>query len=196
MINHECCVCYSTTEDIEPALKNSFITIPCGGDHVMCFSCFMRNASAKCPMCRFNYKTMRHADAEPDHLPVIPNDFELIDYPFEPNEDIAFIDNWWTQLRHKIHEMLPVIQREVFQTMRNRTNTNGALSIDFDWVSDAIEENSYREGNIIDLENDYEMCCRMYLTKMLVAFNETEGENYSEFVAAVNDFIQHEYDTM
>lgn len=194
MINHECCVCYSTTEDIEPSLKNSFITIPCGGGHIVCFSCFMRNASAKCPMCRFNYKTMKPADAEPDNLPIMPIE-ELIDYPFEPNEDIAFVDNWWLQLNHRIPEMLPVIQREVFQTMRNLPNMNGGLTIDFEWVSDAIEQNRYRENNIIDMEDDYDMCCRMYLTRMLVAFNEIEGENYADLITAVNDFIQHEYDT-
>ena len=190
MINNECCVCYSTADDIEPELKNSFIIIPCGGNHIMCFSCFMRNASTKCPICRFNYKTMKPADAEPDRLPV------PIDYPFEPNEDITFIDNWWMRLKHRIPEMLPAIQREVFQKGLNLPNIYGGLMIDFEWTYDAIEVNRTHADHIIDIEDEYDMCCRMYLTRMLVAFNETEGENYTDLVVAVNDFIQHEYDTM
>lgn len=196
MINQECCVCYSTTEDIEPALKNSFIVIPCGGNHTMCFSCFMRNASAKCPMCRFNYKTMRSADDEPDRLPIIPLE-ELIEYPFEPNEDLEFIDNWWIRLKHRIPEMVPVIQREVFQKNLNMPNTmNGEMTIDYEWVLDVIVQNTCYADHIIDISDEYDMCVRMYLTKMLVAFNEQEGDDYSDFVASVNDFIQHEYDCM
>ena len=192
MINQECCVCYSTSEDIELELKNSFIVIPCGGNHTMCFSCFMRNASAKCPMCRFNYKTMRSADAEPDRLPVIPIE-ELIEYPFEPNEDLAFIDNWWFRLKHRIPDMLPVIQREVFEKQLNLTNE---ITIDFMWMSDTIAQNAYYADHIIDISDEYDMCCRMYLTKMLVAFAEIEGEDYTDFVSSVNDFIQHEYDNI
>lgn len=55
--DQECCVCYSTTSDIAQKYKKSFMIIPCGGEHVVCFQCFMRNTSQKCPMCRFNYKT-------------------------------------------------------------------------------------------------------------------------------------------
>ena len=157
----------------------------------MCFSCFMRNASAKCPMCRFNYKTMRSADAEPDRLPVVPVQ-ELIEYPFEPNEDLAFIDNWWFRLKHRIPDMLSVIQSEVFQKGLNLRNAD----IDFEWTSDAISQNVYYADNLIDLDDNYDMCCRMYLTKMLVAFNEQEGVDYTDFVASVNDFIQHEYDNI
>lgn len=197
MNNHECCVCYSNTEDIEPEFKNSFITIPCGGQHIMCFSCFMRNASTRCPMCRFNYKTMKPADDEPDHLPVIPNE-ELIDYQFEPNEDLAFafIDNWWNSLKHRIPEMMPILQREVFEKGVNLMNDRG-LTIDFELVSDAVDQNKQLTNMIIDLDDDYEMCCRMYLTKMLVAFDiMDDGVGVQEFVLAVNDFIQHEYDNM
>jgi len=192
----ECCVCYSTLLDIEPELKNSFVTIPCGGHHMVCFSCFMRNDSAKCPMCRFNYKTMQPADSEPDRLPAMQIE-ELIEYQFEPNQDIVVINNWWAQLKHRIPEMLLVIQREVFEKGLNlRNEHHDSLTINFDWVSHAIHENTSLQNNIIDLPYDYQMCCRMYLTKMLVAFIETEGDNYSEFVECVNDFIQHEYDNM
>jgi len=51
----ECCVCYSTTEDINAKYAASFITIPCGGKHVVCFPCFMKNTNQKCPMCRYDY---------------------------------------------------------------------------------------------------------------------------------------------
>ena len=190
MINHECCVCYSSTEDIEPAFKNSFITIPCGGNHVMCFSCFMRNASTKCPMCRFNYKTMRHDRDEPAF-----HSASEVNETFEPNEDLAFIDNWWRRLNYMIPNMLPVIQNEVFRKWLHITNTRGN-TIDFEWTSDAIAYNTGLADNIIDLEDNYDMCCRMYLTRILVAYNEQQGDDYTEFVSAVNDFIQHEYDNM
>lgn len=194
MINQECCVCYSTTGDIEPELRNSFMVIPCGGNHTMCFSCFMRNANTKCPMCRFNYKTMRPDGAEPDYLPVA---FPVEDYQqFEPNQDIAFIDNWWIQLKHLIPEMLPVIQREVFEKQLNITNAHDEITIDFLWMSDTIAQNQYYADNIIDISDEYDMCCRMYLTKMIVAFAEIEGEDCTDFVSSVNDFIQHEYDNM
>jgi hypothetical protein len=134
---------------------------------------------------------MRPADAEPDRLPVIPIE-EFIDYQFEPNEDLAFIDNWWFRLKHRIPDMLPVIQREVFQKGLNLRN----VEIDFEWTSDAISQNVYYADNLIDLDDNYDMCCRMYLTKMLVAFAEIEGEDYTDFVSSVNDFIQHEYDTI
>jgi hypothetical protein len=193
MINSECCVCYATTIDIEPELKDSFVVIPCGGKHVVCFSCFMRNASAKCPMCRFNYKIMRPEDAEPDYLPQIDYDIE---YPDEQSQNIALIDECWEQLNHLIPAMLPVIQREVFQTMVNIPNGNGGLTIDFEWLRDAIEQNTYRADATIELDDGYDICCRMYLTRMLDAFNKVEQNNYEEFVSSVNDFIQHEYDTM
>jgi len=190
----ECCVCYSTTIDIEPELKNSFITIPCGGQHVMCFSCFMRNASAKCPMCRFNYKTMKPADAEPDSLPVMYEQ-TIIHYPIEQNETLAFIDGCWMNLRHLISEMMPPIQSEVFEKGRNITNVDGGMTINFEWVRNAIDRNKRLADKLIDINDDYEMCCRMYLTKMLVAYHEIdEEEDDTNFVSAVNDFIQHEYD--
>jgi hypothetical protein len=139
---------------------------------------------------------MRPADAEqPHNLPVIHSDFEMIDYPFEPNEDLAFIDNWWIQLSHRIQDMLPVIQNEVFRKWLHITNTRGN-TIDFEWTSDAIRHNETLADQIIDLEDHYDMCCRMYLTRILVAYNEHQGDDYTEFVSAVNDFIQHEYDNM
>jgi hypothetical protein len=134
---------------------------------------------------------MRPADAEPDHLPIISVE-ELIEYPFEPNEDIAFIDEWWIQLKSVIPDMLPIIQREVFQKQLNLTN----IEIDFEWTSGAIAQNAHYADHIIDLDDEYDMCCRMYLTKMLVAYNDVESDNYTDFVASVNDFIQHECDNM
>ena len=193
MINQECCVCYSTTEDIEPAMKNSFVVIPCGGQHVMCFSCFMMNANAKCPMCRFNYKTMSEAAAaEPNYRPQP----QAIDYPIEQNEDIAFIDNCWIHLRSRIPDMLVTIRREVFDKgLQSSLNSQRGLNVNFVWVETAIRRNNIEPDHIIDLINDYEMCCRMYLTKMLVAFNEhSGGDDYTNLVVSVNDFIQHEID--
>lgn len=192
MINQECCVCYSTTEDIEPAMKNSFVVIPCGGQHVMCFSCFMMNANAKCPMCRFNYKTMNAAAAEPNYLPVRP---QPQDYRNESNEDIAFIDNLWIRLRHRVPDLIVATHREVFDKQLNIQEMSMSM-INFTWTVDAISENAYKADNIIDLDTEYDMCCRMYLTKMLAAFNEIEGEDYTNLVTSVNDFIQHEYDNM
>jgi hypothetical protein len=137
---------------------------------------------------------MRPDGAEPDYLPVA---FHVEDYQqFEPNQDIAFIDNWWIQLKHLSPEMLPVIQREVFEKQLNITNAHDEITIDFLWMSDTIAQNQYYADNIIDISDEYDMCCRMYLTKMIVAFAEIEGEDYIDFVSSVNDFIQHEYDNM
>ena len=196
----ECCVCYSTTEDIEPVMKNSFIVIPCSGQHVMCFSCFMLNANAKCPMCRFNYKTMSDAAAEPNYLPV-RQQYHIEQNQAEQNQaeqneaeqngDIAFIDGWWIRLRHRIPELIVAIRSEVYDKLLN----NQELSvINFTWTEDAILENAYKADHLIDLDDHYDMCCRMYLTKMLSAFNEIDGEDHNEFVESVNDFIQHEHD--
>jgi hypothetical protein len=51
----ECCVCYSTTEDINAKYAASFVTIPCGGKHIVCFPCFIQTQNGKCPMCRYDY---------------------------------------------------------------------------------------------------------------------------------------------
>ena len=172
----------------------------------MCFSCFMRNANTKCPMCRFNYKSMRPDGAEPDRLtmrldgaepdrsPIIP----VENYQqFEPNQDIEFIDNWWVRLKHLIPAMLPVIRREVFEKRLNLTNiVDQHLTIDFVWTSDVITQNESLANKIIDLDSNYNMCARMYLTKMLVSFAEIEEDDYIDFVSSVNDFIQHEYDNL
>jgi len=132
-------------------------------------------------MCRFNYRTMK------------PEDEEFV----APIETLDIIDENWTMLYNMIPEMLPVIQREVFDKGLNLLNTSGRRwSVDFDWVSDAIMENRNYVANIIDLRDDYAICTRLYITQMLSAFHEVEGENYSEFVQSVNDFIQHEYDNM
>ena len=154
----------------------------------MCFSCFMMNANAKCPMCRFNYKTMSDAAAaEPNYRPQ-----PQLDYPIEQNEDIAFIDNCWIQLKSSIPDVLVAVRREVFD---KGLNSHSRLNVNFGWVETAIRRNNIEPDHIIDLISDYEMCCRMYLTKMLVAFNEhDDGDDYGNFVASVNDFIQHEID--
>lgn len=140
-------------------------------------------------MCRFNYRTMKHACAEPDRLSVVAE----IDNEYE---DIGFIDNWWIRLKYRITEMLPVIRREVFEKSLNLRRINAGFTIDYDWIYETIEANQTLEDEILDIQDEYDMCTRMYLTKMLVAFNEIDGENYSDFVEAVNDFIQHEYDNV
>lgn len=184
MSGQECCVCYSTTDDIEPALKNSFITIPCGGNHIVCFSCFMRNVSTKCPMCRFNYKTMK----SDDELPSTPR-YEL-DWPdFEPNEDIVFINNWWVRLKDQIPQAIEAMERQVFDKHLNLITVNRYHMID------AIHNSQTNPDNLLDMESDYAMCARMYLTKMLVAFDQVENDDYSNFVLAVNDYAQYERDT-
>lgn len=159
---------------------------------MVCFSCFMRNVSTKCPMCRFNYKTMKSADAEPDYLPYVAS--EIAQQYFQPNEDIAFIDQWWVRLKNLIPDMLPVIEREVFRKWLYIGNIYGE-SINFERFCEAVSQNEACQDNIIDLDDDYAMCSRMYLTRMLVAYNEQHGDVYTDFIAAVNDFIQHEYDT-
>lgn len=51
----ECCVCFATTEDINAKYAASFITIPCGVKHIVCFPCFIQTQNGKCPMCRYDY---------------------------------------------------------------------------------------------------------------------------------------------
>ena len=186
---NECCVCYSTTEDIDPALKNSFIVIPCGGKHEICFSCFMRNTNTKCPMCRFNYKTMKN-----EQMTINVETFEPNDETFEPNEDLAFIDNWWIRLKENIPDLLPVIKREVFDKGLNVEPSN-RLNINFEWIENAIIDNQEEPDIIGDMVGFYEVCCRMYLTKMLVMFKDIENDDYTDFALSVNDFIQHEADS-
>ena len=62
----ECCVCYSTTEDINAKYAASFVTIPCGGKHVVCFPCLIKNENHKCPMCRYDYVAGVWLDDEED----------------------------------------------------------------------------------------------------------------------------------
>lgn len=181
---HECCVCYSTSDDIDPALKNSFITIPCEGNHVVCFSCFMQNANTKCPMCRFNYKTM-----EPDN-PI--EEHPTIEYPIEVDYDIAFINEKWIQLKHCIDEMIILIRIEVF----GKGNNCCPNMIPLVFVISSIHRNKCEPDDIHEIDNDYSICCRMYLAKMLVAYNDMYDSDYTNFIASVNDYIQHEYDAM
>ena len=138
-------------------------------------------------MCRFNYKTMK-SDEELSQ-PFTPR-YEL-DWPdFEPNEDIVYINDWWVRLKDQIPQAIETMETQVYDKWLN------IISVSRHVMIESIHNNQTKPDNLLDMESDYDMCARMYLTKMLVAFDLVENDDYSNFVLAVNDYAQYEHDSL
>ena len=202
----ECCICLETPETVESQYADSFIKIPCGGKHVVCFDCFLRNENKKCPMCRHDYALKIESRV---NTPRIDIDFNSHDYVVnELNIDIETIDNWYRDKLWLAYYMIDDIENRIFLQRLN-------IDFDFETLKRAIIRIIEMEAfSIVDLEPNYDICARMYLTHMLVAYSTTglttisssneivfgeepiTAQSFNQFVLSVNDFIQHEIDNV
>jgi hypothetical protein len=110
-----------------------------------------------------------------------------LDWPdFEPNEDIVYINDWWVRLKDQIPQAIEAMERQHLNL----------ITVNIHTMIGSIHNNQTKPDNLLDMESDYDMCARMYLTKMLVAFDQVENDDYANFVLAVNDYAQYERDSV
>jgi hypothetical protein len=201
LLKMECIVCYETQETIDEHLKHSFIVLPCEGTrknndkHTLCFTCFMRNETATCPMCRFNYKNIDR--------PITPRiDIDIdssVDYQ-STNENINSIDRNWINYKQHFTQYMILVKALIFD--KNRNNYNYIFN--YENFKESVISIYHCPDNVIDITDDDDVCKRMYLTNILdVAYKIDTRHNgftiqslVSLLIKAVNDYIYHEISIM
>lgn len=184
-----CVVCYATPEDIDPLYKHSFINLPCKGTehtdikHVLCFTCFMLNESTKCPVCRFNYKTMT------------PNEERIHEDEDEEPEDINVneLDIMWRQYRHIIPFMIN------FMNEHKLIDNNSLVIADLvkkEYIISTINDTALLPEHFNDIVDIYCARRRIYLTGMLISYTECIEDPFEEdfinFKESLQDYITNE----
>jgi hypothetical protein len=206
----ECCICYETPETITAMYAESFIKIPCDGKHVVCFTCFMRNESKTCPMCRHNY-------AE-EHTPRINLDYyddedqQYVDEIAEQqerdrnihrslafwfaghHEKLAVSRAIWTEHKERNKEQIIQWFQDMYGAGEDRHFPD--YSDYKKEVGDmcSIIRRTFEEMNGVDdifrqLESAYGMARAIYVAELST---HVERGTYEEFIVSANKFINHE----
>lgn len=136
----ECCICYSTTEDINAKYAASFVTIPCGGKHIVCFPCFIQTQNGKCPMCRYDYVDGVKRDDEDHEAAQLEEETHL-----RREEQWCYYDHGYTFYQDLNREFDGDYQQAVDEAARNWKDFARLDKITQDAIYEKLEQATIRK---------------------------------------------------